>query len=686
MPSQLEDRMPRLAWFFGATIIFAAVVSPQARQEPTASSQPTFRLGVDVVQVDVSVLDDKRRPVRDLTAADFTVLEDGKPRPVTVFNPIEIEEHPARVDGVAPWVRDVPPDVTTNDVKPEGRLIVIMFDWSIRADDQMLARKVATAAVDALGPADLAAVVFTSPSSNAGIPQNFTSDRARLLAAINRPFALALVEPCGILKDPRNDNCVMLKDPEGYESGGCLCGLCVLDTIARVADAVRDVPGRRKSVLFIGSYFRSSESLDGPSSLREVRRPRDPTSAVVGPPADRPGYCSARLTDAREKMVRATSLANLTVHVLDTVGIETQFNSPMGGRLTGQLERRDGLSVLADATGGRAIINTNAPETHVPEVFAESHSYYLLGFSPADPTPNGRYHKIEVKVDRHSVSVHTRAGYYAGETRAAGSKATAVSPAASAALDGILPRTDVPLRVNVAPFALPGKSEAAVAIVLNVQQEPSTRQNEPVKVLAAAFDRNGRSVATEEQTLAVASRSPGHGSTTYEVLSRLVLAPGRYEIRVAVDAGRDQRASVYTYVDVPDFFRQPLSLSGIVLAVSPPVAVAPADAFRDITPLIPTARRDIARTDRATVFLRIYQDAKATAGPATVTARITDSADRVVFDNVIQLAADRFTANHGAEYRLELPAERLTGGEYLLTVEAAQGTRVARRGLRFSMR
>ena len=205
-------------------------------------------------------------------------------------------------------------------------------------------------------------------------------------------------------------------------------------------------------------------------------------------------------------------------------------------------------------------------------------------------------------------------------------------------------------------------------------------------MLAAAFDRDGRSVASEEQTLAVASRSSAHGKTTYEVLSRLVLAPGRYEIRVALDAGRDQRASVYTYVDVPDFARQPLSLSGIVLAVSPPVGVAPADAFRDLTPLIPTARRDIARTDRATVFLRIYQDAKATAGPATVTAHITDPADRVVFDNITELAADRFTANHGAEYRLELPAERLTSGEYLLTIEAAQGTRVARRGLRFSMR
>jgi hypothetical protein len=357
----------------------------------------------------------------------------------------------------------------------------------------------------------------------------------------------------------------------------------------------------------------------------------------------------------------------------------------MGGGLTGQVERRDDLSVLAESTGGRAVINTNAPETHVPEVFAESHSYYLLGFPPADLTPNGRFHKIEVKVNRPAVSIHTRAGYYAGETRATGSKPNVVSPDASAAVDGILPRTDVPLRVNVAPFALPGKPESAVAIVLNAQGPPSAGQSEPVKVLAAAFDRNGRSVATEQQTVGVTSHSPAGGDTTYEVLSRLVLAPGRYEIRVALDAGRDQRASVYTYVDVPDFARQPLSLSGIVLAVSPAVGAAPADAFKDILPVIPTAQREIARTGRATAFLHVYQEAKAAALPATVTVRITDTADHVVFDKVTELAAVRFT-NHAADYLLEIPVERLASGEYLLTIEAAQRERVARRGLRFTVR
>ena len=68
----------------------AVLVCASARQQAPPPQPPTFRTGVDVVQIDVSVLDKARRPVRGLSAADFTVLEDGKPRPIVAFSAIEL--------------------------------------------------------------------------------------------------------------------------------------------------------------------------------------------------------------------------------------------------------------------------------------------------------------------------------------------------------------------------------------------------------------------------------------------------------------------------------------------------------------------------------------------------------------------------------------------------------------------
>jgi hypothetical protein len=53
---------------------------------------PLFRSGVNLVTVDASVLDRDRRTVRGLTAADFTILENGQPQPVTAFTAIDLPD------------------------------------------------------------------------------------------------------------------------------------------------------------------------------------------------------------------------------------------------------------------------------------------------------------------------------------------------------------------------------------------------------------------------------------------------------------------------------------------------------------------------------------------------------------------------------------------------------------------
>jgi len=264
-----------------------------------------------------------------------------------------------------------------------------------------------------------------------------------------------------------------------------------------------------------------------------------------------------------------------------------------------------------------------------------------------------------------------------------------MSPEAVSALEGILPRDDVALSLSAAPFATSGKPEATVAIVLGVRHELGTDplgNNGPVKVLAAAFDRNGRAVNSEQQTVGITLPSNAASDVAFEILSRLTLKPGRYELRVALDAAAATSGSVYTYVDVPDFAEQPVSLSGVVLSVAPSWPAAPSQGFPDLLPIVPTTRREFAPTDRVSAFIRVYQSVKEAPQSANVRAQILDPTGRVVTTDALSFDAEQFARNRSADYRIRLPIDRLTAGEYLLTVDAGRGTHTAQRSIRFRVR
>jgi VWFA-related protein len=145
---------------------------------------PQFKSGVDVVRFDVVVLDKARQPIGGLTAADFRITENSQPLRIAGFEVVTIPASPPTASTPAPSSFDPHVDTATNRRNEPGRLVVIVMDRTIGYEQSVVtARRIANAAIDELGPNDLAAVVFTSGISG-NQPQGFTADRDRLRAAV----------------------------------------------------------------------------------------------------------------------------------------------------------------------------------------------------------------------------------------------------------------------------------------------------------------------------------------------------------------------------------------------------------------------------------------------------------------------------------------------------------------------
>lgn len=648
-----------------------------AQQRPAPEQAPVFRGGVELVQLVVSVLDDRRQPVRGLAVTDFTLLDNGVTRPIRTFTPVDL---PARQPpaGVA-WTSDIAPDVATNQVGDQpGRLVVILMDRSIRHHGPTVtARKIATSIVDALGPNDMAALV----STGAGEPQIFTADRARLIRSINQrdwstgsdeyPWTLE-----GALGDPR-----------------CLCGLCVFDTVARVADAVRETPGRSKSLFFIGS------------GMVMQAGPRPPT---LDPGCD-------RLTRVgRQKMFDAIALSNLTVHSIDPNGLastgpQTRASEPGDGRglpegVAARLRREaqqaetnevlathGTLRVLPDLTGGRTVVNTNAPEDSVPEMFRESESYYVLGFEATPGTRASAPRSIEVKVARRGVRVSTRRQYVPPLTDGtidapAGSIAPAARTPPDDPLSGLLPDGAPPLTMALAAFA--GSDGANGIVTVSVDASAFVRDTDdprPLNVSVVAVDQTGQPVASARQISTVPGlRSATGRASGADVPTHLTLPPGDYEVRVALtDAVTNTTASVFSQVVVPAFASERLSLSDIIIerVTGAPPSTAEAGTVAPIT------QRSFRRSDSVQAIVQVYQATERSDSlqPVSAQVRIIDAKDSPVHDQSLVLEPAQFSTRRTAHSRLTLPVQNLQAGEYLLRVDARMGDRVAGRAMRFTV-
>jgi hypothetical protein len=209
-----------------------------------------------------------------------------------------------------------------------------------------------------------------------------------------------------------------------------------------------------------------------------------------------------------------------------------------------------------------------------------------------------------------------------------------------------------------------------------------------LEVVTAAFDHAGQLKGAARQRLDLSWPAPAASLGRIDVLCRLALPPGDYEIRVGVSDDQSIRtASVFTYVTMPAFDATPLSLSSLVVGASSGTFTAPKDFLAALLPVVPTGRRDFAKSDRLLAFLRIYQGTIRNDPllPVDVKSSVIDQQGRVVASESARLNARQFAKGRAADHYVSLPLAGVSPGEYLLRVETQMGARMAGRALRFTV-
>src|SRR5262249_25269693 len=148
---------------------------------------------------------------------------------------------------------------------------------------------------------------------------------------------------------------------------------CVIDTLVTAADALATGPSGRKTLVYISTgvpYDFTMDNLELSDDLHGINQ-----------------------------LFRSLQLANVDLYAIDPSGVTAEgIMSP----------RLDTLRIFAEATGGSATLFTNAPWNAVPQIFRENSSYYMLGFRSTNPAADGRFRRLDVKVDRSDVQVRTR--------------------------------------------------------------------------------------------------------------------------------------------------------------------------------------------------------------------------------------------------------------------------------------
>jgi VWFA-related protein len=401
-----------------ATAGLAAQGTPAGQKPPaapapstqTAPGQPTFRVAIDFVTMDAIVRNAQDQFVADLTKNDFEIFEDGVKQDIAsltlvhggrVHN-LQTAPPPPTQEGII-----LPPSRPRNDAA--GRIFLIIVDdlhLDFRNTGRIrdLFKRISRTLVH---EGDMFGIVSTGPSS---LAIDLTYDRKILDDAIKKITGNGL-KPSDVIQGA-----------EGAE-GPTEVRYRAHVTFSTAYDILRQlerVTNRRKAVVWVSNGFDFdpfAQSRLGEDPVFGGRFGQTRAEGQQQRDQFNRGQTFADADLARElgELTRTANRANATIYTIDPRGLVA------GADLDEQLDpvefgehvrkTQDSLRVLADETGGIAVVNQNDFDKALKRIDAETSDYYVLGYTSSNPDPLKRTRKIEVKVTKPDMRVISRTSY-----------------------------------------------------------------------------------------------------------------------------------------------------------------------------------------------------------------------------------------------------------------------------------
>lgn len=610
----------------------AATPAPNGAKD---SDVTVFKSSSNLVIVTVYVRGKDGKPVPSLKPEDFTILENGKQQPISVFEFQNLSEATTPTPAAEKKLETRPaaePAPAVESAKAETsqrfkdkRLLVLYIDWtSMDPSQQLRAKEGAEKAIrEQLGPSDLMALL--SFGTSVVVDQELTDDKDLLLTALNRHtpgLSPDMTQSIDDNDDSGEDNAQFSADNSEFNLFSTDRRMAALEEAAKRYGAL---PEKKALIWFTADA--GGSGTDNLAWLRSAANSAVRSNVSIYPVDVRGLKATVPGGDASTASARGSGMFS-----------GRQQNTERD-RFTGS---QDTLVTVADETGGKALIDNNDLGAGITLAKRDLCSYYVLGFYSSDDRRDGKYRKIDVKLNpKIAASLDYRSGYYAdAEFKAMGS-AGKEKQLQDAMLLGD-PATDLPLAVEINWFRKGSEWFVPVAVKIPGTEIPlrkkgSAEETTTFDFLGEVRNAKGAQVAMLRDNIKMRLREEQAGklkaqNLLYETGFRL--APGPYRLKMLVRENETGKMGTYERMfEVPQYAAADLSRSSLVLTAQRELASAAAVAAARPKSskateghpliigdkrLIPSVTHVFRRTQTLSALVEIYEQSQPSNVAATL--------------------------------------------------------------------